>query len=555
MRADLRYKSIGALVRSAGEQYGHNEALIDGDRTWTYAELASDIERAAAAFLASGIEPGDRVAIWAPNIWEWIVCALGAVTAGASLVPLNTRFKGNEAADILTRSRARILCTVNGFLGTDYVAALHSVSDGIPSTLERIVVLRGETGEGSQSWEEFLSAGDSVNAAAVSTRLNQIVGSDPCDIIFTSGTTGRPKGVVTTHAQTLRMFEMWADVVGLRASDRYLIVNPFFHTFGYKSGVLACFLTGAVMIPQPIFDVDAVLQMVEKHRVSMLPGPPTLHQSILDHPRRSEFDLSSLRLAVTGAAAIPVTMIERMQSELTFRTIVTGYGLTEATGVVTMCRHNDDPVTIATTSGRAAPGVEVKLVSHDGSDTPTGSPGEIWVRGYGVMNGYFEDPAATAEAIDAEGWLHTGDIGVMNEAGYVRITDRVKDMFIVGGFNAYPAEIENALLRHPAIAQAAVVGTPNERLGEVGVAFVVLRPGAVVNESELTIWAREEMANYKVPRTITIVDVLPTNASGKVLKYELRIRAIQGESWSEQLVVIAETRSGTVLSPNLSTNP
>jgi acyl-CoA synthetase (AMP-forming)/AMP-acid ligase II len=252
----------------------------------------------------------------------------------------------------------------------------------------------------------------------------------------------------------------------------------------------------------------------------VLPGPPTLYQSILDHPRRAEHDLSSLRLAVTGAAVVPVELILRMRSELTFSTVLTAYGLTESTGTVTMCRRGDAPETIAETSGRAIPGLEVRVVDDAGVECRRGEPGEIVVRGYTVVRGYFEDPEATAEAIDAQGWLHTGDIGVMDEAGNVRITDRKKDMFIVGGFNAYPAEIEGALLRHPSVSQVAVVGVPDERMGEVGCAFVVPRPGVASTglAGELVAWARDQMANYKVPRRVEVVEALPTNASGKVLK-------------------------------------
>jgi acyl-CoA synthetase (AMP-forming)/AMP-acid ligase II len=258
----------------------------------------------------------------------------------------------------------------------------------------------------------------------------------------------------------------------------------------------------------------------------MLPGPPTLYQTILNHPDRTSLDTSSLRLAVTGAAAIPVSLVERMWSDLGFSTVITGYGLTEACGIATMCRHDDDAETIATTSGRAIPGVEVQVVDDAGSPLPAGEPGEITVRGYNVMAGYFEDPDQTADTIDADGWLHTGDIGVIDERGYVRITDRKKDMFIVGGFNAYPAEIESLLTRHPGVAQAAVVGVPDERLGEVGLAFIVAATGvARLSEDELIAWSRDNMANFKVPRTIRFVDALPLNASGKVLKYELRERA------------------------------
>jgi HIP---CoA ligase len=265
--------------------------------------------------------------------------------------------------------------------------------------------------------------------------------------------------------------------------------------------------------------------MVAEHRITMLPGPPAIYQTFLNHPDLDLDALASLRLAVTGAAVIPVELVEDMRSKLGFETVITGYGLTEACGIVAMCRHDDDAVTIATTSGRAIPGVEVRVVDDDGHELPRGAAGEIIVRGYNVMQGYFEDPAQTAEAIDPDGWLHTGDIGTMDDRGYLAITDRKKDMFIVGGFNAYPAEIERLLLAHPSVAQVAVVGVPDERMGEVGMAFVVPATGTALDADGIVAWAREHMANFKAPRHVRLVDALPMNASNKVLKVELRERA------------------------------
>jgi HIP---CoA ligase len=507
--------SVPALVRRAAERFATTEAVVDGDIRWTYGELAVKVDHAARAFVTAGLLQGERVAVWAPNIHEWIVGALGAQMAGGVVVPLNTRFKGAEAADILARSGARILLCVNGFLGNDYVSALRATGVELPD-LRHTVVLRGEVGDRCTGWDEFLEAADT------SVALPPVGPDDLSDIIFTSGTTGRPKGVMTTHAQTVRVFETWSEVVGLVEGDRYLVVNPFFHTFGYKAGILACLIRGATIVPEPVFDVPAVLRRVADERISVLPGPPTLYLSILDHPDRASYDLSSLRLAVTGAAAVPVEMIRRMRAELSFRTIVTAYGLTESTGTVTMCRPDDDPLTISITSGRAIPGVEVRIIDDHGVEVPRGLPGEIVCRGYNVMQGYLDDPDATAEAVDTDGWLHTGDIGVMDDRGYLSITDRKKHLFIVGGFNVSPAEVENTLLGHPAIAQVAVVGVADERLGEVGHAFVVPRSAATVDPDEVIAWSRERMANYKVPRHVDVVDALPTNASGKVLKYQLR---------------------------------
>jgi acyl-CoA synthetase (AMP-forming)/AMP-acid ligase II len=470
--------------------------------------------------VASGIKAGDRVAIWAPNIHEWIVAALGALTAGAVLVPINTRFKGREASYVLAKSRAKLLFTVRGFLDIDYPQLLRDAkvdTEGID-----IVLLRGEAERDTRTWATFAKHADEIDDLRLEKRT--VESDDLSDIIFTSGTTGRPKGVMTTHAQSLRVFEVWSDIVGLREGDRYLIVNPFFHTFGYKAGILACLMRGATIVPHAVFDAGQVMRRIGEEKITVLPGPPTLYQSILNDPARAQHDLSSLRLAVTGAAVVPVELIKRMREELTFETILTAYGLTESTGTATMCRPDDDAETIANTSGCAIPDTEVKVVDDDGKEVARGEPGEIVVRGYNVTQGYFEDPEQTAATIK-DGWLHTGDIGVMDERGYIRITDRKKDMFIVGGFNAYPAEIENELLRHPDIAQVAVVGAPDERMGEIGVAFVVLKPAHAIDPNLITSWAKSQLANYKVPRHVEIVDALPMNASGKVLKFELRERA------------------------------
>ena len=526
VRADERWGSIPGLVLAQADALADREALVDDDGTVrrSFADLGVLLVRSTRAAIAAGVTPGDRASVWAPNVHEWITAALGVLGAGGVLVPLNTRFKGAEAAYVLGKARARLLFTVTGFLGTDYVALLADAGVDLPA-LERTVLLRGETPVGTQSFDEYLAAGDTVSEADALARIDAIRSDDLSDIIFTSGTTGRPKGAMVTHGQSLRVYDAWTDVVGLREGDRYLIANPFFHTFGYKAGWMSCILRGATIVPFQVFDVPKVLDMVAREHISVLPGPPTLLQGLLDEPDRSRYDLSSLRLTVTGAAAVPVKLIERLRDEMTFETIITGYGLTETTGTAAMCRHDDDPDTIANWSGRAIPDTELQVVDDAGHEVPTGQPGEVVVRGYHVMRGYFEEPEETAATIDADGWLHTGDIAVMNDRGYIRITDRKKDMFIVGGFNAYPAEIENLLLGDDRLAQAAVVGVPDERLGEVGVAFVVARPGVAVDPDEVIGWAREHMANYKVPRAVEVVDALPLNASGKVLKYELRDRA------------------------------
>ena len=514
------------VVRAAASRFGARDGLVDGARRWTFADIADRVDACARSFIALGLEHGDRVAVWAPNSAEWIFAALGAQMAGGVLVPVNTRFKPVEAAYVLNRSGARFLFVENGFLDVDHLDGLARCDDPCPA-LEHRIDFTG-TSPHAVSWDDFVSVGHAVGDDELRRRESSVKPDDLCDIIFTSGTTGRPKGVMSLHHQNVRVFLEWSATFGITDTDRYLIANPMFHTFGYKAGFLACLLRGATMYPIPVFDVDTVLEIVQRERITTIPGAPTVYISILEHPRRHEFDLSSLRLAATGAAVVPVELINRLRTEMTFQTIVTGYGLTESTGVISLCRPSDDAETVSRTSGRAIEGVEVRVVDEDNREVPWGTAGEIVCRGYNVMPGYFDDPAATADTIDAEGWLHTGDVGVMDARGYLAITDRIKDMFIVGGFNAYPAEIENTLMGHPAVAQAAVVGRPDERMGEVGHAFVVCRPGVTVEPNalgtELIAWCRERMANFKVPRGVTVVDSLPLNASGKVLKFELRNR-------------------------------
>ena len=540
-RADLTWGTIPNLVARAASLHGGIEALVDGDVRRTYAQLPGEVDLYARAFAAAGVGPAERVAIWAPNSAAWMLAALGALRAGAVLVPMNTRFKGAEAAYILRAAGATTLVSVRGFLGVDYPSLLHGEATG---DLARIVLLQSEGGAAEtpagvemMSLDSFCAGGEGVDPAVAAARAAALGPDDVSDLIFTSGTTGHPKGAVATHGQSLRTFGTWASIVGLAPADRYLVVNPFFHTFGYKAGILACLMAGATVIPEAVFDARRVMERIAQERITVLPGPPTLYQALLEEPTLPECDLSSLRLGVTGAAIVPVELVRAMRAQLGFSTVLTAYGLTESCGTVTMCRRSDPPETVAATSGRAIPGLEV-LAVVDGAVAPPGDPGEIVVRGYTVMAGYWQDAAATAQAIDGDGWLHTGDIGVLDAERNVTITDRVKDMFVVGGFNAYPAEIEAMLRAHPAVAQVAVIGVPDERMGEVGCAYVVPRPGHAgpsggpVREAlgkELLLWARQSMANYKVPRGVVVVEALPVNAGGKVLKRELRARYGAGE--------------------------
>jgi HIP---CoA ligase len=483
----MSWETIPELVRSAADRFGDGEAVIDGPARLTFRDLASRVLVAAGAFRDAGIGAGDRVALWAPNTAGWIVAAFGLLTAGGVLVPVNTRYKASEAAEVISRSGAKLTLVQQDFLGIDY--ASYAAEAGVP-------VIDLASG--------FLSSGTPYAA--------RVSGNDPCDVFFTSGTTGRSKGVVMSHARTVRAWVEWCELVGLKRDDRYLIVNPFFHVFGYKAGLIASLIAGAAVLPVPVYDGDTVLSLVERERVTMLPGPPALYHSLLTAATERNRDLSSLRIAVIGAADVPVALVERIRRELPFEAVLTGYGLTEAGGTVTLSRRGDSARDIATTAGLPCADTEVMIAADR----------EVLVRGYRVMDGYLDDPAATSAAIDPDGWLHTGDMGKLDSAGRLSITGRKKDVFFVGGFNVYPAEIENLLLEHPAVAEVAVVGMPDERLGQVGKAFVVLRAGAgPLSEADLRAWCKPRMAGYKVPREAEFVPDLPLNAAGKVDKAKL----------------------------------
>lgn len=529
-RADLRYGTTSRLMVDAAARLGDGEAIIDGDLRLSYADLDAAASKVAAALIGAGLAKGDRVAIWAPNSARWIVAALGLQRAGAVLIPVNTRFLGDEAAFVLEKSHAKLLFVTTDFLGRDYPASLAAAVGGygeerpiagLPD-LQRIVNLSGSPSPQTQSWDDFLDLGKDVSVDAVEQRAASVGPDDLSDILFTSGTTGRPKGAMCTHGQTLRAYAVWNNVVGLREGDRYLIVNPFFHGFGYKSGWLASILAGATIVPMRTLDVPEVLEMVRAERITVLPGTPTLFQTMLEHPGYTRAGVGTLRLVVTGAANVPAALLDRIKDEVGFQHIVTGYGLTESCAIVSMCRYDDPLEVVASSAGRPLPGLEVRIVAADGTERPAGQEGEIVVRGYTLMRGYLDEPEETATAIDADGWLHTGDIGILDGNGLLHITDRLKDMFIVGGFNAYPAEIEQVLSRHPSIAQVAVIGVPDERMGEVGAAFVVARATHEITPDDVIAFSRANMANYKVPRQVHVVTELPLNASGKVLKNELR---------------------------------
>ncbi|MEB8336182.1 AMP-binding protein [Streptomyces endophyticus] len=520
MRYDLEYLSIPNVVRRAAETYGDALALVDGDIRWSFRELEQQMVQGVRAALALGVSTGDRVGICAPNRAEWIVAALAVQGAGGIVVPLNTRFKAAELAFILRKSGTKALFAAP-FLDIDYVAELRQHEPELDA-LRTTVSLAAERGDADYSWNEFLAKGKGKGEDSAHASIDRITPDTVSDIMFTSGTTGHPKGVVLTHGQSLRAYGWMAEQYTFHTGDVYLVVPPFFHCFGYKAGWLASFLHGVTVAPMAMFDAGRALEIVEQERVSIMLGPPTIFQDLLAAPDRARRDTSSLRISMTGGTTIPEQLIHAMKDELSFDIVMSAYGLTEASALVTTTRLGDSPATVASGNGRRIPDVDVRIADDAGKPVPAGGTGEIQVRGYTVTSGYWDEPEATSAAIGDDGWLRTGDIGSLDDEGNLAVVDRKKDMFIVGGFNAYPAEIERLLLDYGPVAEAAVIGVPDDRLGEVGCAYLVLRPGETATAADVITWSRANMANFKVPRDVRFVDHLPRNASRKVLKHELR---------------------------------
>ena len=526
------WATIPALLRDAASRRGPLEAVVDGDVRLDFAALAARAERAARALRSLGLRRGDRVAIWASNGWRWVVAACGVWRIGAALVPLATRWKAPEVGPLLQRTDARLLFAEHASASERPLASLVA-RYGPPcasrpiaglADLERIVSLDAAGAEGApigEPWDDFVARGE----GAAGLDDPEVRADALAEILFTSGTTGAPKGVELCQGQILRAYWDWSGIGGLREGDRFLVIPPYSHGFGVNAGILACLMRGAANVPVAVFEPRSALERIARERISVISGPPTLFATLMNLEGFDPRAVASLRLAFVGAAAVPPELIQAMRRRMGIERVCNAYGLIEAC-VVSMTRADDPPEVIATTTGRAMPGVEVRIVGRDGAELPDGEPGEVWARSQGVMRGYWRDPEQTAAALTSDGWCRTGDVGVRDAAGHLRVVDRLKDAYNCGGFSAFPAEIENRLLERAEIAQVAVVGVPDARLGEVGHAFAVPAAGRRIDEREVLAWARANMANYKAPRRVHVVDALPLNANGKVRKDLLRERAV-----------------------------
>ena len=524
----LPWKTFPELLRALRERDDDGEALVDGEMRLGFSALHDAAREVARALQARGVGAGDRVAIWASNGWRWVVTACGVWECGAVLVPLASRWKPPEVAPLLARSGARWLFAQERAAGEELLPALAAHcgvgGPGRPlagiDELEGIVVLDTACAEpgAAETWTDFLAAGEGTRLAPPPAAPEGLA-----QILFTSGTTGAPKGVELRQRQLLQSYWDWSGIGGLQEGDRFLVIPPYSHGFGINGGILACLLRGVTNVPMAVFSPEAALEIIAREKISIISGPPTLFATLMNLPDFDPDALESLRVAFVGAANVPTEIIHRMRERMGIERVCNAYGLIE-TCVISMTRADDPLEIVSTTTGRPLPGVEVRIVDPEGAELGAEAPGEIEVRGDGIMSGYWRDPEQSAATLNAEGWARTGDLGSVDGAGHVRILDRLKDAYNCGGFSAYPAEIENQLLERAELAQVAVVGVPDERLGEVGCAFVVAVEGCNVEPAELIAWARENMANYKVPRRVFVLDALPLNANGKVRKSELRAR-------------------------------
>lgn len=515
--------TIPALMRAAARRFGERPALrCRADGATSYAELDQQADCVAMALIADGALPGDRAAIWAPNLWEWIAAAVGIQRAGGVMVPLNTRLRGGEVADIIRRGRISRLFVIGQFLGRYYPKML---ADEVMPELRQRIVLRAqpdELGVHERSWTDFLASGATIDDATLAEREAGVTADTLADIMFTSGTTGAPKGAVFTHAKSLLGGLAWANISRQNADDRYCVFGPFSHNASYKAGWVAGLMTGSTIYWPEAYDAISILDLIADNRITVMTAPPTVFQEVLAHPNWRDWDISSYRFMSTGATVVPIELMKRLRAETPIQEISTGYGMTECCGSATHTRPGDPLERIAYTVGTALPGTEIEIGGSGGTILERGQTGEVLIRDEKLLVEYLDNPEASRAAVNAEGWLHTGDVGHIDADGYLRLTDRLKDMYIVGGFNVYPAEIEKQMSGVPGIFQSAIVGIPDPRLGEVGHAFIVRSAGSTITGEEVIAWSKANLANYKVPRGVTFLDALPMNSTGKVVKFALR---------------------------------
>jgi fatty-acyl-CoA synthase len=522
--------TIAQLLERTAAVHGERDAMVFGDRCVSWAQARDEARNLAKALMAAGIGPGDHVAIWVPNHIEWVEMWFATAYVGAVLVTVNTRYRTEEVRYILRQSDARMLVMVPEFVGIDYFAMLSRLCPDLATAtapnpdefpeLRRVVVM-GEPVPGTQPFTEFAAAGATVSDAQLDSVAAGVDYDDPTIIVYTSGTTGHPKGAVHSH-RILRNEHSISEAMDIGPESRIMNHMPFFHVAGGFTGILPPLITGGAMLLMDRWDPTEAFELIERERATVMSGIPTHFIDLINHPQRDAYEVSTLRTGWIGGANNPPEVVDGAIQKLGLEGLLPVYGMTETTSITTIAGLGDPHDVILAGKGRPVSDFEVKVADTDtGAEQPPGREGEVCVRGHLVMQGYYRNEEATAEAIDPDGWFHTGDLGVLDEDGYLSITGRKSDMFIVGGSNAYPAEIEIALTEHPAVKQAYVVGVPHERLGEVGFAFIERRAGSDLTDDEVLAFCRERLADYKVPRYLKTVDGWPMTATGKIQRFRL----------------------------------
>ena len=518
-------ETIGANLERIARQHADREALVEvaSGRRWTYAELDADVNRVARGLLAAGVAKGDRVGIWSPNCAEWTLVQYATAKIGAILVNVNPAYRTHELAYVLNQSGLRLLVSATDFKTSDYRAMVAEVREHADA-LDRVVFL------GTPDWDELLAAGEDLPADAVPARMSTLENTDPINIQYTSGTTGFPKGATLSHRNILNNGFFTTELINFTHEDRLAIPVPFYHCFGMVMGNLGCTTHGAAMvIPAPGFDPGITLQTVQDERCTGVYGVPTMFIAMQNHPDFASFDLSTLRTGVMAGSICPVEVMKRCIDDMHMAEVSICYGMTETSPVSCQTRSDDDLDRRTATIGRVHPHVEVKVVDPvSGETVPRGEPGELCTRGYSVMLGYWDEPEKTAEAIDEDGWMHTGDLAVMREDGYCNIVGRIKDMVIRGGENIYPREIEEFLYTHPDIEDVQVIGVPDEKYGEELCAWIKMRAGAEpLDAAAVREFATGKLAHYKIPRYVMVVEDFPMTVTGKIRKVQMREESVQ----------------------------
>jgi fatty-acyl-CoA synthase len=516
-------ETIGDNLRRTVEHVGDREALVVRHQNYraTYRQLWDATTEAARGLMALGVQKGDRVGIWAPNRWEWVVVQYATARIGAILVNINPSYQTTELEYALNQAGVSVLLLARGFRKADYVALLETVRNQC-SALKHALVLDAD-------WAHVREAASGISAQQLAEREATLQFDDPINIQYTSGTTGFPKGATLSHHNILNNAFFIAQGLRYTERDRVCIPVPFYHCFGMVLGNLACTVSGACMvIPAEAFEPLSVLETIQAERCTSLYGVPTMFIAELDHPRFAEFDLSSLRTGIMAGAPCPIELMKNVVSKMHMREVAIGYGMTETSPLSTMSALDDPLERRVSTVGRVHPHVEIKVIDPGiGQIVPRGATGEFCTRGYSVMLGYWNNEAATKASIDAAGWMHSGDLAVMDEQGYVNIVGRIKDMIIRGGENIYPREIEEFLHTHPAISEAQVIGVPSDKYGEEVMAWVKVKPGAALCEADLVTFCAGKIAKFKVPRYWKIVEAFPMTVTGKVQKFRMRELAIE----------------------------